>query len=346
MSTPETKQTPTASDPLVGSLLSGRYEITSLLGEGDFGRVYKARQTQINRTLAVKTLKPELMRDSFDAEAFVKSSEPILSLSHPNIVAVYETGMTPGAEPYFVMDLLNGETLSDLIHAESPLEPSRAAAIVIQIADALAHAHDAGVLHGDLKPSNAIVSESEAQNDLVKLVDFDIGKFVRRPEEDLSGQTLRNNLLDSSHYMSPERCRNEKLDPRSDVYSLGCVLREMLVGHPPFGGETPEATINSHINEPAEPFFHLLENTPLASELEFIALKALRKDPDFRYQSASAMLADLQSAVKGISVRGDQPQSLAHRKPLSQAVLMQVILSVVLLCTLAGVVVLVTHVAR
>lgn len=334
------------ADPLIGSLLSERYEIISLLGEGDFGRVYKARQTQINRTVAIKTLKKELLRDPVDGASFTRKSESIVSLSHPNIVAVYESGLTPQNEPYFAMDLLNGETLRELIDAESPLPASRVAAIAIQIADALSHAHETGVLHGDLKPVNAIVSESESQSDVVKLVDFDIGRFVRRPEEDLDSTNPRNNVLESSHYMSPERCRGEIMDARTDIYSLGCMLREMLVGHPPFGGDTVESTIKAQINEPAQPFFQLMENSPLACDLEYIALKCMKKAPEDRYQSAVDLMEDLDNAVRGVGVGADRQNALKRHKPLSQAMWMQVILSLMLLATLAGIVVLVTQMAR
>lgn len=335
------------ADPLIGSLLSERYEIISLLGEGDFGRVYKARQTQVNRTVAIKTLKKELLRDSVDGTSFSRKAESIVSLSHPNIVAVYESGLTPQDEPYLAMDLLNGETLRELIDAESPLPASRAAAIAIQIADALSHAHETGVLHGDLKPVNAIVSESESQADVVKLVDFDIGRFVRRPEEDLdSSSNPRNNVLESSHYMSPERCQGKILDARTDIYSLGCMLREMLVGHPPFGGNTVETTISAQINEPAQPFFQLIENSPLACDLEYIALKCLKKAPEERYQSAADLMEDLDNALRGVSVGADRQSAARRHKPLSQAMWMQVILSLMLLSTLAGIVVLVTQMAR
>lgn len=334
-------------DPLIGSLLSERYEIISLLGEGDFGRVYKARQTQINRTVAIKTLKKELLRDPVEGTScFTRKAESVVSLSHPNIVAVYESGLTPQDEPYFAMDLLNGETLRELIDAESPLPASRAAAIAIQIADALAHAHETGVLHGDLKPVNAIVSESESQADVVKLMDFDIGRFVRRPEEDLDSENPRTNVLESSHYMSPERCRGKILDARTDIYSLGCMLREMLVGHPPFGGDTVEVTINAQINEPAQPFFQLIENSPLACDLEYIALKCLKKAPEDRYQSATDLMEDLDNAIRGVGVGADRKNAARRHKPLSQAMWMQVILSLMLLATLAGIVVLVTQMAR
>lgn len=334
------------ADPLIGSLLSERYEIISALGEGDFGRVYKARQTQINRTVAIKTLKKELLRDPLDGASFARKSESIVSLSHPNIVAVYESGLTPQNEPYFAMDLLNGETLRELIDAESPLPASRVAAIAIQIADALSHAHETGVLHGDLKPVNAIVSESESQSDVVKLVDFDIGRFVRRPEEDLHSSNPRSNVLESSHYMSPERCRGEIMDARTDIYSFGCMLREMLVGHPPFGGDTVESTIKAQINEPAQPFFQLIENSPLACDLEYIALKCMKKAPEDRYQSAVDLMEDLDSAVRGVGVGADRQNAVKRHKPLSQAMWMQVILSLMLLATLAGIVVLVTQMAR
>lgn len=347
MASPDISKRPaSADDPLVGSLLFGRYEIISLLGEGDFGRVYKARQTHINRTVAIKTLKRELMRDSLPAESFIKKAEPIVQLSHPNIVAIYEAGLTEAKEPYFAMDLLNGETLRDLIDAEAPLPPARAANIAAQIADALACAHETGVLHGDLKPVNAIVSESETQTDVVKLVDFDIGKFVRRPEEDLDSSNPRANVLESAHYMSPERCKGEPMDGRTDIYSLGCIMREMLVGHPPFGGDTVEATIKAHINQQPQPFFAILENTPLACDLEYITLKALSKEPEDRYQMASEMLDDINRAIKGEGVGADRQMAQKKRKPLSQAMWMQVILSVMLLSTLAGIVVLVTAVAR
>jgi serine/threonine-protein kinase len=347
MPSPDISKRPAqANDPLVGSLLSDRYEIISLLGEGDFGRVYKSRQTQINRTVAIKTLKRELLRGSFQSELFASNAGPIVQLSHPNIVAIYECGLTPAAEPYFAMDLLNGETLRQLIDAEAPLPPSRVAAIASQIADALAYAHETGVVHGDLKPVNAIISESESQNDVVKLVDFDIGKFVRRPEEDLDSQDPRANVLESAHYMSPERCKGEPMDARTDVYSLGCMMREMLVGHPPFGGDTVEGTIKAHINQTPQPFFAILENTPLACDLEYITIKALSKEPEDRYQSASEMLEDLNHAIKGEGVGADRQMAQKKRQPLSQAMWMQVILSVMLLSTLSGIVVLVTAVAR
>lgn len=335
------------SDPLLGSLLSNRYEIIALLGEGDFGRVYKARQTQINRTVAIKTLKTSLLRESFQSDLFAKESEPIVALSHPNIVAVYECGMTDGSEPYFAMDLLNGETLRELIDAEAPLPAARAAIIASQIADALASAHEAGVLHGDLKPVNAIVSESEVGTDVVKLVDFDIVKFVRRPEEDLDSPNPRSNVMESAHYMSPERCDGAPLDGRSDIYSLGCMLHEMLLGRPPFGGDTVESTIKAHTQQQPLPFFPLLsEDSAIACDLEHITLKCLEKEPEKRYQTAAELVADLNRAGKGEGVGADRKTALNARKPLSQAMWMQVILSVMLLSTLAGIVVLVTAVSR
>ncbi len=282
-------------------ILAGRYELNERIGEGGMAVVFRSRDRLLDRNVAIKILRPEYTKDLMFIDSFRKESQLAASIVDPNIVNVYDVGKE-GNIYYIVMELVEGEPLSDIIKREAPLDPRRAVSITRQIAMALSTAHKHQLIHRDVKPHNILISEG----DTAKISDFGIAIKVD-PSEAMSTER-KDSVMGSIHYFSPEQARGAYVDERSDIYSLGIVLYEMLTGQVPFDGETAVEVALKHMNEPMVPPSRL--NPDIPQDLEDIIMKATAKIQTNRYASADEMITDL-SFVK-YSRPSDYAVSLAN----------------------------------
>ncbi|MDD4583415.1 MAG: Stk1 family PASTA domain-containing Ser/Thr kinase [Eubacteriales bacterium] len=262
--------------------LAGRYELLEKIGDGGMAVVYKARCRLLNRYVAIKILKPEFVKDIKFIENFRRESQAAASLSHPNIVNVYDVGRE-GNINYIVMELIEGQVLSDIIKERGPLPYGEAISITKQIASALSHAHKNHIIHRDVKPHNILLTE----DGIAKITDFGIAKAVNAAT--IVGRT--ETVMGSVHYFSPEQARGGYVDEKSDIYSLGIVLYEMLTGRVPFDGENPVAVAMKHLNEEMVPPSKIIKGIP--PDVEAIVMKASNKYQTNRYKSADDMLEAL-----------------------------------------------------
>ncbi|MGW7519689.1 Stk1 family PASTA domain-containing Ser/Thr kinase [Streptomyces sp. NPDC054796] len=273
--------------------LGGRYELGNVLGRGGMAEVYLAHDTRLGRTVAVKTLRVDLARDPSFQARFRREAQSAASLNHPAIVAVYDTGedYVDGVSiPYIVMEYVDGSTLRDLLHSGRKLLPERAMEMCIGILQALEYSHRAGIVHRDIKPANVMLT----RNGQVKVMDFGIARAMGD-----SGMTMTQTaaVIGTAQYLSPEQAKGESVDARSDLYSTGCLIYELLTNRPPFIGDSPVAVAYQHVREEAQ--------TPstfdpeISQEMDAIVMKALVKDPDYRYQSADEMRADIEACLDG-----------------------------------------------
>ncbi|QDQ12614.1 Stk1 family PASTA domain-containing Ser/Thr kinase [Streptomyces spectabilis] len=273
--------------------LGGRYELGQVLGRGGMAEVYLAHDTRLGRTVAVKTLRVDLARDPSFQARFRREAQSAASLNHPAIVAVYDTGedYVDGVSiPYIVMEYVDGSTLRELLHSGRKLLPERAMEMTIGILQALEYSHRNQIVHRDIKPANVMLT----RNGQVKVMDFGIARAMGE-----SGMTMTQTaaVIGTAQYLSPEQAKGEQVDARSDLYSTGCLLYELLTVRPPFVGDSPVAVAYQHVREePQSPSVFDNEITP---EMDAIVLKALTKDPDYRYQSADEMRADIEACLDG-----------------------------------------------
>ena len=283
----------------VGSVVDGKYRIDRLLGTGGMGAVYRATHLQLERAVALKGIRTELLASPSAAERFRREAIAVARLRHPHIVTVHDYGVTADAGAYLVMELLEGHSLRDELAASARLDVQTALAIAAQVCAAVAAAHRAGVVHRDLKPEN-IFLERRDEGLAVKVVDFGLAKLEAAVRSRDAAITHEGAVLGTPVYMSPEQCRGEEADTRSDVYMLGCVFYEMLTGERPFGGKNVWALVYQHVNEtPRRPS----EIVPtLDPRIDGALMRALAKDPADRFQTAEA-LADALGApsVSGAS---------------------------------------------
>ncbi|AXI72674.1 MULTISPECIES: Stk1 family PASTA domain-containing Ser/Thr kinase [Streptomyces] len=273
--------------------LGGRYELGSVLGRGGMAEVYLAHDTRLGRTVAVKTLRADLARDPSFQARFRREAQSAASLNHPAIVAVYDTGedYVDGVSiPYIVMEYVDGSTLRELLHSGRRLLPERTLEMTVGILQALEYSHRAQIVHRDIKPANVMLTRTGQ----VKVMDFGIARAMGD-----SGMTMTQTaaVIGTAQYLSPEQAKGEQVDARSDLYSTGCLLYELLAVRPPFVGDSPVAVAYQHVREePQPPSTFDPEITP---EMDAIVLKALTKDPDYRYQSADEMRADIEACLDG-----------------------------------------------
>lgn len=267
--------------------LSDRYELGEILGFGGMSEVHIARDVRLHRDVAVKVLRADLARDPSFYLRFRREAQNAAALNHPAIVAVYDTGEaeTPtGPLPYIVMEYVDGVTLRDVVHTEGPVAPRRAIEIIADACQALNFSHQHGIIHRDVKPANIMISSTGA----VKVMDFGIARALADAGNPM---TQTSAVIGTAQYLSPEQARGETVDARSDVYSLGCVLYEILTGEPPFVGDSPVAVAYQHVRE--DPVPPSQRHRGISPELDAVVLKALAKNPDNRYQTAADMRTDL-----------------------------------------------------
>lgn len=300
MSTPPTG--PSGNRPTVG----GRYELAELLGRGGMAEVRKGTDTRLGRVVAVKRLRSDLASDPTFQARFRREAQSSASLNHPAVVAVYDTGeervehVDGSSEivPYIVMEYVAGRTLRDILREGRKILPERALEITSGVLSALDYSHRAGIIHRDIKPGNVMLTPSGD----VKVMDFGIARAM---SDAASSMTQTAAVVGTAQYLSPEQARGETVDSRSDVYSAGCLLYELLTGRPPFVGDSPVAVAYQHVREPAVPPSR--HDPDLTPQIDAIVMKALAKRVEDRYQSAAQMRADIERYLAGRPVQAVAP---------------------------------------
>jgi serine/threonine protein kinase len=297
------------------------YEILAEIGRGGMGVVYKARDTHLNRAVAIKVLPPDKIADLGRKQRFIQEAKAPSSLNHPNIVTIHDINSDSGTD-FIVMEYVEGRTLGELLPPKG-LRPTAALKYALQIADALAKAHGASILHRDLKPSNIMVTDEGR----IKLLDFGLAKLLDRPDTAGVATTFtaapcteEGIVLGTVAYMSPEQAEGRKLDARSDIFSFGSVLYELVTGQRPFQGESQLSTLSKILNEDPTPPTRIAAGVP--PELERIVLRCLRKDPSRRYQT----MADLKVVLEDVHERsGSDTQAPLPRRRWALAALLPVL---------------------
>ena len=275
--------------------LGGRYQLGELIGRGGMAEVHIGRDLRLGRTVAIKLLRIDLARDPSFQARFRREAQSAAALNHPNIVAVYDTGEEPmpdgsGVGPYIIMEYVQGETLRDVLRSGGRLLPERSLEITEGLLAALDYSHRHGIIHRDVKPGNVMLTPAGQ----VKVMDFGIARAVA---DSAATMTQTSAVLGTAQYLSPEQARGETVDSRSDVYSAGCLLYELLTGRPPFTGDSPVSVAYQHVREYAVPPSQLDAEIPPAYDA--VVMKSLAKDPAERYQTAAEMAADLERARTG-----------------------------------------------
>ena len=297
-------------------MLSGRYDLQTIIGQGGTAEVWRAVDRRLDRVVAVKVLRSDLATDRTFPERLRREARAIAGLDHPGIVEVYDAGSDErdGIElPYVVMEYVEGLSLRDLIAAGERLTPEHAMRVVADVLDALECSHRAGIVHRDIKPGNVMLTDA----DTVKVMDFGIARAVAGPAAEL---TATSEVIGTAQYLSPEQALGSSVDGRSDVYSTGCLLYELLTGRPPFVGSSPVSVAYMHVREPVSS--PLAVDPSLPPHYASVVLRALAKDPSERYPSAAAMRADVEAALVG-------PASPARRAPTYALAAVGVALAVV-----------------
>jgi serine/threonine-protein kinase len=290
-------------------LVGGRYALGELLGRGGMAEVRKGTDTRLGRTVAIKRLRTDLASDITFQARFRREAQSAASLNHPAIVAVYDTGEEPASDgsgisqPYIVMEYVAGRTLRDILREGRKILPERALEITSGVLSALDYSHRAGIIHRDIKPGNVMLTPSGD----VKVMDFGIARAI---SDASSTMTQTAAVVGTAQYLSPEQARGEPVDSRSDVYSAGCLLYELLTGRPPFIGDSPVAVAYQHVREQAPPPSD--HDTELPPEIDAIVMKSLAKRVEDRYQSAGAMRNDIERYLAGHPVHVVAPPPLVE----------------------------------
>jgi eukaryotic-like serine/threonine-protein kinase len=277
------------ADPLIGTLIDGRYEVESVLGEGGMGTVYGVRHRSLDKRFALKVMRADMAQQGELAARFIQEARAAAAIGHPNIVQITDFGELPNRAPYFVMELLDGTSLSKLLRAGGPPPFARAVRILKQVAAALAAAHAAGVVHRDLKPDNIHI----AGNDVVKVLDFGVAKVAG------AGRLTRTGMVfGTPHYMSPEQASGGSVDHRADIYALGIIMYEMFTGRVPFEADSYMGVLTKHMFMVPEPPSRVNAAVRELGALEDITLKCLEKKPEARYPSMDALIAEIESIAR------------------------------------------------
>lgn len=284
-------------NPLLGATIEGKFRIDVQLGRGAMGTVYRATQLNLERPVAMKVMRSDILLNPVAIERFKREALAIARLKHPRIVSIYDYGVAPEVGAYIVMEYLEGRPLNAEVKATGRLPLDQAIRWMRQVCSAVGVAHSAGVIHRDLKPHN-IFLETTQDGPFVKVLDFGLAKLQRGSEEGIGSLTKSGTLVGSPPYMSPEQCEDLPLDAQSDIYSLGCVFYEMVAGRTPFVGSSPIDTLVKHMNEmPAPPSEY---NPDVPSAVDAVLLKALAKHKHDRYSSATEFGQVLASVEVGV----------------------------------------------
>ncbi len=310
-------------DPLLGSMVGGRYRVQELLGEGGMGQVYLAVHEAIEKRIALKILRPEYSRKADIVTRFQQEAISASRIKHPNVLDVFDFGQTATGCFFLAMEFLEGHDLADELDRTGRLEPGRALSLALQICKALAAAHGAGVVHRDLKPENVFLQTTPDGDEVIKIVDFGIAQ-LRTNEEVAASPVKRRRLtrtgmiFGTPEYMAPEQAAGKKADLRVDVYALGVMLYEMVTGTVPFTGDTFMAVLSSHLHDPVPPPRQVCPDLLLSPELEALILRALAKHPEDRFASMPDLAAAIRATPECREVRTSVvPTQLApHGAPL------------------------------
>ncbi|MXP21366.1 Stk1 family PASTA domain-containing Ser/Thr kinase [Gordonia sp. HNM0687] len=273
--------------------LSDRYELGETLGFGGMSEVHFARDLRLHRDVAIKVLRADLARDPTFYLRFRREAQNAAKLNHPTIVQVFDTGEAETEEgplPFIVMEYVDGDTLRDVLRSNGPVSPRQAMTWMADVAAAMDFSHRNGIVHRDMKPANVMIDKAGA----VKVMDFGIARAM---SDTTSTMTQTSAVMGTAQYLSPEQARGIKVDPRSDIYSMGCVLFELLTGEPPFTGDSPVAVAHQHVHE--DPVWPSSIREDIPRELDSVVLKAMSKNPANRYQSAADLRSDLIKVLAG-----------------------------------------------
>ncbi|HVG86350.1 MAG TPA: serine/threonine-protein kinase [Vicinamibacterales bacterium] len=312
----------------------GNYRLDKILGRGGMGTVYSGEHVYIKKPVAVKVLHPQFARYPDAVNRFLREARAASSINHPNIVDVTDFGVLSDGLVYFVMEYLDGKSLEDLIEKEGAVELHRALNVINQMSYALEAAHELGVIHRDLKPDNIMllerpgrrdivrmvttgpggwVTERERSYDFVKILDFGIAKILA-PDE-LGTDTLQGAVFGTPEYMSPEAARGEDVDLRTDIYSLGVILFDMVCGRPPYEAEAGSEVLHKHINAPVPSPREFAPHREITEGAERVIMRAMAKDPSKRYQTMADLRNDLPNAYGTVSYRRHLPVNGESRGP-------------------------------
>ncbi|MCY1041964.1 protein kinase [Corallococcus sp. bb12-1] len=283
---------------LLGQVLDGRYKIESVLGQGGMGMVFRATQTSVQRPVAVKTLNPSLAAAPQFFERFRREAEIASRLRHPNVITIFDFGRAADGTCYYVMELLKGESLKELVKREGPMTLRRAVNLLEQATLGLAHAHDEGCVHRDLKPHNIMVQALDGK-DFVKVLDFGLVKALEQDEEEQLTST--GQVLGTPQYMPPEQAGGESVDQRSDLYSMAGVLYFCLTGSSPYGANTVRKALTASLTQPVPLVSTKRQGAPVPAELDAFFAKALSAEKEDRYQNAQEFIDALIDSVEGLS---------------------------------------------
>ena len=298
---------------MVGELIAGRYELEKLVGSGGMSNVFRAHDRLLERTVALKILHEQYTRDEDYVERFRREARAVAKLAHPNIVTVIDRGEQDGRQ-FIVFEYIDGPNLKELTR-NGPLEMHEAIGLTLQVARALSFAHDRGLVHRDVKPQNVLLNEDGQ----AKVTDFGIARSL-----DVQGVTQTGTVLGTSDYIAPEQARGQTVDPKTDIYSLGVVLYELLVGEVPFSGDNFVAVAMRHVSEPVP---SVLENRPdCPARLDLAIQRAMAKDPNDRFESMDEFVAELEACLAELDGRSDEgatmivpparpPRRAARRRP-------------------------------
>ncbi|CAN5620072.1 hypothetical protein BH10CYA1_BH10CYA1_57310 [soil metagenome] len=301
---------PIKEDLMIGTTLADKYRIESEIGRGGMSIVYKGRHELMDRMVAIKMLQAQLVNDQTSIKRFKQEAKAASCLTHTNVITVYDCDVSPGGQPYLVMDYLIGESLADIIKRENHVEEMRALNIFIQACDALEHAHLKGVLHRDLKSSNIMLVDFEGKIDVVKVVDFGIAKLMPNSGKQSQNLTQTGEIFGSPIYMSPEQCLGSHLDARSDIYSMGAMLYESLMGMPPLMGDTIIDTMQMHVSTVPACFADMRHDLNIHPQFEAVVFKALEKKPEDRYASMEQFRDALAHVARTIEMDKFEPRPM------------------------------------
>jgi eukaryotic-like serine/threonine-protein kinase len=339
----ETQAPDAEADLLIGTVLAGRYRILRKLGEGAMGAVYLGEHLKIGRRDAIKVLRGPLVKDAESIARFNRGARNVAAIQHPNVCTIYDYSDTDDGLPFLAMEFVSGESLKELLDSEGPLPVGRTTRIARQVAEALYAAHSAGIVHRDLKPGNVMLMYRRDGTDEVRVVDFDIAKGSQEGEE--SEVTRLGFVIGTPEYMSPEQLMAEKLDGRSDVYSLGILVFRMLTGVLPFQGTTPHEIVFQRLSNPPLRLDQVLPGTQFPPKLQAVLDRALQRSPVDRHPSAAEFGRELAEATAGVEdapklgevrlsatgiisghlpvsrpARGDVPETQLSEAPVSETV--------------------------